>query len=153
MENSFTQWATDKKMKDSDLHFTSALKLPQHQEIFKVLTQQFAELRPSFTEGLSILELLTDLILMGHTEDLFLNSATLPSWQLQLHHLRFPVTSKNDSLLKTKFENLPWPQGAKVKFERRGDRAGAEVKFFVSSSTDLTKLMAALERVQEEFNR
>ena len=152
MENSFTQWAADKKVKDSDLHFTSILKSPQHQEIFKILSNQLANLRPSFSEGLSILELVTELILMGHNEDLFLNMVNLTSWLTHLRQLRFPVTTEKDSLLKTKFENLPWPQGAKVKFERRGDRSGAEIKFFVSTSTDLTKLISALERVQQEFS-
>ena len=152
MENSFTQWATDKKVKDSDLHFTRVLKSPQHQEIFKFLSNQLADLRPSFSEGLSVLELLTELILIGHNEDLFLNTANLTSWQTHLRQLRFPMTTEKDSFLKTKFENLPWPQGAKVKFERRGDRSGAEIKFFVSTSTDLTKLISALERVQQEFS-
>ncbi len=153
MENSFTQWSVDKKVKDSDLRFTAALKQPEHQEIFKALSNQLAALRPSFSEGLAILELLTELILMGHHEDLFVNAVTLSSWQTHLRQLRFPVTTEKDSLLKTKFENLPWPQGAKVKFERRGDRSGAEIKFFVSTPTDLTKLIAALERVQQEFNQ
>ena len=153
MENSFTQWAADKKVKDSDLRFTSPLKTPQHLEIFKLLSQQVSQLRPSFSDGLGLLELLTELILMGHSEVLFLDSTSLPAWQNHLHQLRYPVTTEKDSLLKTKFEKLPWPQGAKIKFERRGDRAGAEVKFFISTSTDLTKLISALERVQQEFTR
>ena len=53
--------------------------------------------------------------------------------------------------LKEKLESLSWPYGSKIKFERRGDRAGIELKLFISSSSDLTKVISSLERVKENI--
>ncbi|MBC7420165.1 MAG: hypothetical protein H7328_05505 [Bdellovibrio sp.] len=160
----FKTWAVDKKLKDSDLLFKKALKTPSQEDLFLKAADHMATLKPSFTEGLQTLELLTDLILMGHDEALF-GGAGVPvtsdnfqplifeSWKESLRRLRYPETSLRDDDLKIKLEKLPWPYGSKVKFERRGDRAGVELKLFVSSSTDLTKILASLERVQEEISK
>lgn len=147
----FAQWQIDKKVKPSDLVFTQALKTQIQQDLFQKVADHLASLKPSFSDGLKTLELATELILMGHQEGLFENAATFEKWQLSLKQLRFPHTTATDSNLKTKLENLPWPSQAKIKFERRGDRAGVEVKFFVSSDADLTKLISSLERVQTEI--
>lgn len=108
---------------------------------------------PSFSEGLVILEWVTDLILMGHHEELFSATPNLESYKQHLKVLRFPEVTRRDEQLKSKMESWPWPQGSKVKFERRGDRAGVELKIFISSNTDMTKIMAALDRVQKEMSQ
>lgn len=151
MENSFILWAAEKKVKKSDLAFTAAIRSLHHQKIYQKLADHLANLHPSFSEGLATLELIAELVLMGYEEDLFFNHQSLESWKSHLRKLRYPMTAKQDVLLKNKLENLPWPQGAKIKFERRGDRAGLEFKFFVSSQVDITKLISALERVQAEM--
>ena len=46
---------------------------------------------------------------------------------------------------------LPWPYGSKLKFERRGDRAGIELKVFITSEADLIKTIAALEQVKSKI--
>lgn len=152
---SFKTWTEDKKVKESDLVFTRALKKPVHLDLFHKAADQVCALGPSFSEGLHLLELLTDLILMGHTEELFANLSAakdkLDVYKSHLKSLRYPQTSKRDEDLKSKLETLPWPYGSKVKFERRGDRAGVELKLFISSEVDLTKIMAALERVKQEL--
>ena len=151
METRFEQWKIQKKVKDSDLVFTRALKSQYQQELFHKLATSLVDLDPSFTQGLQMLEMITDLILMDYSEALFLYTDSLDTWSSYLRNLRYPMTTHQDDTMKHKFENLPWPQGAKAKFERRGDRAGVELKFFVSSTADLTKLIAALERVQSEL--
>ena len=151
METSFDKWKNQKKVKDSDLVFTHALKSQYQQELFHKLATSLADLNPSFTQGLQMLEMLTDLILMDYSEALFLYTDSIDTWSTYLRNLRYPMTTHHDDTIKIKFENLPWPQGAKAKFERRGDRAGVELKFFVSSTADLTKLIAALERVQADL--
>lgn len=147
----FKTWALDKKLKESDLLFTKVFKTPAEEALFYKLSDLLASLQPSFTEGLQGLELLTDLVLMGHDASLFENTTTFDSWKASLRRLRYPETSIRDDELKSKLEKLSWPVGSKVKFERRGDRAGVELKLFVSSATDLTKILVALERVQEEI--
>lgn len=157
MENqssvSFEQWQIEKKIKPSDLIFTQSLKSSIQKDLFNQTAELLASLKPSFSEGLKILETVTDLILMGHNESIFENSKTLDIWKLHLQQLRFPHTTSQDVDLKTKLENLPWPSQSKVKFERRGDRAGVEVKLFISSSADLTKIISAFERIQTEFSK
>lgn len=150
---SFKTWATDKKLKDSDLIFLRALKNSVQLDLFHKVADQTALLNPTFTEGLQIFEMLTDLVLMGHAENLFENSGSLTEYRAHLKNLRYPLTSKRDDEQKTKFESLPWPYGSKVKFERRGDRAGVELKLFISSEVDLTKILASLERVQKELSQ
>lgn len=149
---SFQTWTTEKKVKESDLIFTRALQNPAHLDLFHKVADQIACLSPSFSEGLQILELVTDLILMGHTEELFIQiNSSAEAYKAYLKTLRYPQTTRRDEDLKTKLESLPWPYGAKVKFERRGDRAGVEVKLFISSEVDLTKILASLERVKQEL--
>lgn len=149
---SFKTWSEAKKVKEADLIFTRALKSQVHLDLFHKLSNQVAELNPSFSEGLQILELSTDLILMGYSEELFNQSTQIDAYKNHLKSLRYPQTTKRDDELKNKLEALPWPYGSKVKFERRGDRAGVELKLFISSEVDLTKILASLERVKQELS-
>lgn len=151
MSNDFNTWSVEKKIKETDLIFKKSIKSDYHHDLFTKLANQMALLNPTFTEGLQILEILTDLILMGHDEALFENSNNLEIWKTSLKKLRYPQSFVRDEELKSKLEKLPWPYGSKVKFERRGDRAGVELKVFLSSESDLTKVLASLERVKEEM--
>lgn len=150
---SFKTWVDQKKVKESDLVFTRALKNTLHLDLFHKVADQMTLFNPSFSEGLVILEWVTDLILMGHHEELFSATPNLESYKQHLKVLRFPEVTRRDEQLKSKMESWPWPQGSKVKFERRGDRAGVELKIFISSNTDMTKIMAALDRVQKEMSQ
>lgn len=149
----FKAWAQEKKVKENDLIFMRSLKSQVHLDLFPKVADAVCALNPSFSEGLQLLELLTDLILMGHTEDLVITLPDLGTYKKHFKALRYPRTTKRDDELKTKLESLPWPYGSKIKFERRGDRAGIELKLFISSEVDLTKVMAALERVQKEISQ
>ena len=149
---SFQTWTLEKKIKDTDLVFLRALNSSVHLDLFQKAADQFALLNPTFSESLPVLEQMTDLILMGHDEQLFLNSESFDIYKKHIRALRFPQTTQRDEELKIKLESLPWPYGSKVKFERRGDRAGVELKLFISSEVDLTKVISALERVQKEFS-
>lgn len=143
----FKAWTILKKVKASDLIFIQTLSDGQA-GIFNSIADKMAGLNPSFSEGISFLEKVADLIQMGHTENLLNESESFSSWEQALYKLRYPVTSERDEIAKKHFEQLPWPAGAKLKFERRGDRAGVEVRIFISSPTDITKVISSLERVQ-----
>ena len=149
----FKTWKEQKKVKDSDLMFVSALKGTQQQDLFNKVADEMAVLLPSFTEGLAFLETATDLILMGHLEMLFENNRSFENWNQSLKDLRYPQTKLRDESLKQKFEKLPWPYGSKVKYERRGDKFGAELKLFITNPSDLTKILASLERVKQELDQ
>ena len=149
----FKTWKEQKKVKAQDLIFTQPLKENLHRELFDKVSEQMASLKPSFTEGLAFLETASDLILMGHKESLFEYSGDFQNWASHLQKLRYPQTAQRDDEMKKRFEALPWPAGAKIKFERRGDKSGVELKLFISNAPDVTKIVAALERVQEELKQ
>ena len=157
----FKNWLEDKKFKDTDFGFLKILEsnIQMHTvQTHTVQTHLVArcfyhcyQLKASFSETLQILETASELILMGHHESLFEKTALLSQWRSHLKSLRYPHATKADEELKSRLESLPWPYGSKVKFERRGDRAGVELKFFITSHADLTKITAALERVKEQL--
>lgn len=145
-------WIEAKKVKTADLAFLSPLKTElQWQLLIKALLQ-LIEARTSYTDSLKSLELISDLILMGHEEALFEQSHDFVKWSAHLKSLRYPATTQRDDQLKNKLEKLPWPYGSKTKFERRGDRAGIELKMFITSEADLIKAIASLERVKEQIS-
>ena len=149
----FKTWQEAKKVKEQDLIFTRAVKASIHLELLARVSNKMAQFQPSFSEGLAFLETATDLILMGHL-DLHCERATdFASWNVYLRNLRYPQTRQRDDQDKDRFEKLPWPYGSKVKFERRGDKAGVELKLFISTASDLTKILASLERVQQDLNK
>lgn len=146
----FQSWAQAKKVQSKDLRFLTLLAQPEQRENFSMVTDEYFKSNPTFSEGLQTLETVVDLILMKkhHQIPSFIDAH---EWRLQLSKVRHPVTTANDDVRKLTIENLKWPQGSKIKVERRGDRHGVEVKFFVSSPSDLTKLIASLERVKDDF--
>lgn len=148
---SFQTWLELKKVKEHDLIFLRALKQPAHIDLLNRLADQMATLNPSFTEGLAFLETASDLILMGHLEDLLTQTSSFEAWKTHLRKLRYPHTTERDEVTQQQMQQLPWPAGAKIKFERRGDKFGAELKYFISNQADVIKLIASLERVQKEL--
>ena len=144
-------WIEAKKIKDSDLVFTQLLQNDLQWKLFLKACLIIIEFRFSYTESLKYLELITDLILMGHDEAIFEYNFDQNKWTAHLQNLRYPHTSQRDDHLKNKLEKLPWPYGSKTKFERRGDRAGIELKMFITSEADLIKAISALERVKEQI--
>lgn len=149
----FKSWAIEKKVTEHDLVFLRGLKSPLQLDLFHKVADQVAGLAPTFSEGLKTFEILIDLILMGHNEILLEKLQNLDIYSAHLKSLRYPMTSQRDDEMKSKFEALPWPSGSKIKFERRGDRAGVECKLFISSEVDLTKIIAAFERIQKELSQ
>lgn len=147
----FGDWMTAKKMSESAFPFLKLVKTDTDLSLWIKGLYHCSLLNLTFSETLQTMELFTDLLLMGHNEILFEKSQNRDQWKNHLHQLRYPMTAEVDQQLKQKLENLPWPVGAKIKFERRGDRAGVEVKMFISSSADLTKVISSLERVKENL--
>lgn len=150
----FKTWAIEKKIKDSDIHFVKLLNNPADlNKLYKVCDEVIL-LKPSFSEIIKIIETLTELILMGNSEILSPGSINnLEDYKKYLFQIRFPQAAQKDNELKNKMEKLPWPYGSKIKFERRGDRSGVELKVFISNEVDLTKILASLERVKQELSQ
>jgi hypothetical protein len=145
-------WLESKNAVGTDLPFLNLLKSEVQFSVLDRALEKFEVVRPSFSEGVKILELVTENILMSpddnSLENVFENSQSVQAWMKHLNTLRYPMTSARDSELESKMLALPWPYGSKTKFERRGDRSGVELKLFVSSEADLTKIISSLERVK-----
>lgn len=148
---SIQDWLTAKKIKSTDLSPIQSLKADLHWKLFVTAITSLIELKASYSESIKTIDLITDLILMGHSENLFEKATSYPIWADHLYQLRYPATVQRDEQLKQKYEALPWPYGSKTKFERRGDRSGIELKVFITSEADLIKVMSSLERVQQRM--
>ncbi len=146
-----SDWLTAKKIKSTDLNPIQSLKTDLHWKLLNTAVLCLIELKASYSESIKTIDLITDLILMGHSKVLFEKTQSFQNWTDHLYQLRYPATVKRDQDLKQKFETLPWPYGSKTKFERRGDRSGVELKVFITSEADLIKVMSSLERVQQQM--
>ncbi len=149
--SAIADWLMSKKIKSSDLNPVLSFKTDLHWKLFNKSILTLIDLKASYSESIKTIDLITDLILMGHSENLFENTSSFQNWADHLYQLRYPATVKRDQDLKQKFETLPWPYGSKTKFERRGDRSGVELKVFITSEADLIKVMSSLERVQQQM--
>lgn len=157
--DSFQKWTQSKKVQTQDLRFLTLLTHPEQLEKFSAITEDFFKAGPSFSEGLQTIETVVDLILLKKDSEIQkLNNSDsnqkqqdLLKWRQHLVQLRHPMTSNSDDIRKNAIEQLKWPNGSKIKVERRGDRHGVELKIFISSATDLTKMIASLERVKDDF--
>lgn len=147
----FQDWFIEKKVQNHHIGFVNLLQSEQQKQVFQSLADQMATMRPSQTLGLEFLELVVDIISLKKENLIDRNFSDFDSWKKHLYSLRFPQTVARDQVLKEKLEQLSWPTQSKIKFERRGDRAGVELKTFITSSLDLKKLIAELERVQKDF--
>lgn len=150
-QKSLSSWVMDKKFKSTDFPVLNLLKTEDEKSKVVDIFLKCKSLNTSFSETVQLVELTTELILIDPNQPILNQSENLIQWKTHLQKLRFPQTTSSDEALKTKFEKLPWPTGAKVKFERRGDRAGVELKLFITSQADLTKAISALERVKEQL--
>lgn len=147
----------DSPIRYTDLQFLSLLNTEQIEFHSQKSFDYFNQFKTSYSDGIKILELLTEITLIQSTqnqidlESLYQDFHDTSSWLTQLKKKRFPVTSDRDSQLEKKMLGLPWPYGSKLKFERRGDRAGIELKVFITSEADLIKTIAALEQVKSKI--
>lgn len=160
----FQHWFRTKNAGPQDLRFLSLLQTPLSQSAdriqkFSELTESFFQSNPSYSEGLQVLEIIVDLILLDRTsqippfdsQDKNQLQKNIQNWRNCLFEIRNPNTTAKDDLRKVQLESLKWPLGSKIKVERRGDRHGAEFKIFISSSADLTKVIANLESLKNDF--
>lgn len=142
-------WLELKKSGLKKTPFLGLIKTPEMHDQIEQIVDQLLQTKASFSEGIQILELSTELLLLEKKPAYSGNSTT--EWIQNLKILRYPSSHQIQKNKEDLFLKLPWPHGSKIKFERRGDRTGVELKCFISSEVDLTKMLAALERVQTEL--
>lgn len=150
----FQNWCAEKCLSPADLAPLSACKDLNLNLIFL----RIIESDMSKSQGVQFLELCIELKLMQHSDDaLGLNDSKtknqVESWVEQLRSLRYPQTKARDQQQSVRLSNLNWPGAAQVKWVRKGDKSGVEVRLFVSQSTDLEKYLRSLSRVAEEMRQ
>lgn len=140
-----------RKVKISELGFLRAwdsqLTSEQEAALLKIV-----ELNLSLQSSLKCFEILIDLCMMEKSLDTVAAATNEVEFTNALFQLRFPISHRIQEKKKTQMSEILWPAFAKAKVARRGDRTGFEVQAFICSETDLTKMMATLERVKEKFN-
>ncbi len=147
LNQDFLTWLHEKNLRAQDLASAILVK-PEQLEKF---LSAFLQLAPSKSEGVQILELLADLILLEKTDEALLSSLqkNAPAALGKLKELRYPQATTRDRLQS--HLNLSWPQNVNAKFQRRGDRAGFDLQVFVGNSNELKKTINHLEKVIEEW--
>ncbi len=150
-------WLESKNAPPTELPFISLFRTYEELNVLVQALQKFTVLKPSYSDGIKVLELIAEIVHMPNyknsTARIFEKTDATPSWIKHLTEIRYPLTKQRDQNLEKKMLSLPWPYGSKVKFERRGDRAGVELKMFITSEADLVKAVSALERVQTELQK
>lgn len=148
MPFNFLNWLHQKAIAAQDLAPLHALDVERLHSYFEPILMA----RPSKTEGIQILELLVDLILLEKSESLLQEALKGPTANLvlkNLKELRYPQTAARDQ--QQAQNQLNWPGQVTAKFQRRGDRSGYDLHFFASHPSELKKTLQQLEKVAEEW--
>jgi hypothetical protein len=147
----FQKWTSDKRWSFSDFSpLLSASGL-----VLEPLHLALMEKGVSRSLAVQALELSVELLLMEHPlENLLPELQEEPDqWIKRLRTLRYPQTTRTDSESASRIQDLPWPGSSKIRWVRQGDKAGIELKLFVSNPTDLKKYMQSLARVHEAMEQ
>jgi hypothetical protein len=147
----FQNWIDDRCLAAMELQALLSLKEDQLPKLTSAM-EKIAELKLSRNSGAQILELIVELFLMGQEIDTLLSDSE-PEWQTLLKNLRYPVAKATDDLAMTKVKMLQWPQNVQAKWQRKGDRAGLEIKFFAANPKEFERLLIGLERVHKSWQQ
>jgi hypothetical protein len=151
----FQEWAAEKKFSPLDL---TPLLTSEKLEL-KYLFHDLVSLNISRTLGVEALELGIELMNSGHSpadlsiEHLVANPPAdftlAEAWVQALRGLRYPESLRREQETEAQMKELPWPGTTQARWTRQGDRAGIELKLFVSNPTDLKKYLQSLSVVQD----
>lgn len=151
---SFQKWAAQKKLAPNDI---AGLRVVATEKLSPFLSEVIQrDLSKSF--ALQLLELSVDLLYFEESSEKILslwpkNKNDIELSLKNLKALRYPQTTALDLQLEGQMKSLPWPGTSQAKWVRHGDRAGIELKLFVSQPSDLKKYLVSLERVQNIFDQ
>ncbi len=162
----FQKWCAEKKVGPQDL--MPLLSYTDNTNSLNVLFIEIINLQLSKALGVKALELGIELLMMG-TETEKLSSQNLFNanqntqqntqqnkdknpgelWLESLTWLRYPETKARDEERRLQMNQLPWPGHSQARWVRQGDKAGIELKLFVTQPSDLKKYLNSLQTVQD----
>jgi hypothetical protein len=122
------------------------------EEGMNILLSKLTSLSPSHQKGLQALDLAAELLLLPVNVDKVVDgSANIESWLLHLQQLRRPESHRRDQREQNLLKELPLPRNIKVRWERRNDTTGVEVRFFVSSAREFKDRLDQLSKIKEQI--
>lgn len=142
----FKEWAAEKKLNVQDL---APLRLLKSVGEASPLLVKTLESGLSKSEGCRALEIAIELFLQTKNLDSLLQIPN-ENWLNELYARRYKKTLAQDQDKESQLKGLPWPRHSQVKFVRRGDRSGLELKIFFSSQHDLKVALSALNHIAEK---
>lgn len=144
----FQDWVSLKELGSKDL---AILRSFAEIDALRPLCTAVAVKSASKSTGVQILEWGGELLLMNLPEASVLPLANedADSWCTRLKALRHPETTAGEEVARKKWLSLPWPSLSQIKWIRKGDESGLEIRFMVSSREDLRKKLKGLEHVQK----
>ena len=146
---SFNQWQKDKKLP----HLSILTELKDHKSL-SLLLNWLGEHRPTHSQGLEILQLSGELLLMGKNLDsLFKQTTQAEKLLLKLRQLRNPLSSQKMELKSRLIQDLPWLPQIKGRWVRQNDSTGLEIQFKSFSLKDLQQKIKNLNKVYDEIEK
>jgi len=156
----FKKWVHEK-----DLHFfdlapllsikseTAGLDVIKNAATLRLqsILENWDQIHFSKSQGIQALELLVELILLNTKSEELILDQQIPAEDIikKLKLLRYPKTLASDE--EKKNNSLLWPTSTQVQAQRRGDRWGYNIHFFVSGPQELTKTIEQFQKAAEQW--
>lgn len=145
----FEQWVKDKKLDFSGLSLLTEFSDTQKPQ---ALLNWISQNRPSHSQGIQILELAGELLLMGRPLNAILETAQNSEDLLRsLKQLRYPLTSGQEEKKTKIVRALPWPKHMKGRWIRQNDKTGLEVQFQCFSMKEFKQKAQSLQHIINEI--
>lgn len=148
----FKSWLHEKDLQFYDLAPILSFKTDQNEfKSFSFILEKWDQINFSKSLGAQVIELLVELCLLGHTFDSLMKLWNAPGDQVlrNLKILRFPQAALTDENKKS--HSLHWPSSTQVQAQRRGDRWGYNIHFFVSGHQELIKTIEQFKKAAEQW--
>jgi hypothetical protein len=116
----------------------------------------FALQNPNKNNGVRILELLTEILMMGKSYSLHSisdnkNSNVSQVWLDELKAIRYPMSTEMERTERQNLKSLSWPSGIKAQLVRQGDEIQYDVNFNYRNSEEFRNKINGLLNVAEQM--
>ncbi|OQW53400.1 MAG: hypothetical protein A4S09_07310 [Proteobacteria bacterium SG_bin7] len=144
----FRSWAHERRVSVRDL---APLRCEVSKEFVFVL-EQIVRSRATRQQGAQILEIAVEL----HLNDTPLSevmslSDSAEIWLAYLKKIRYPLSTSADREMQNKVKSMPWPNHVEAEWQRRGDQAGVQIRFFAQSETELNRHLENLRNMKSPW--
>jgi hypothetical protein len=139
----FQNWLSLKQVGPRELMPLFAHRLSD-QDLEKV-----AQMNPSRTEGVQIIEFMVDITLLGKECPVW-NEERADKYIESLKSVRYPLRTESDRLRESRLKLLSWPKRSDVRWHKHTDAPQIEFKTFWQSPIDLKSTIESLQVVLKQ---